>query len=90
MTDKEILERINKYSEQVLKDIDPQNTKISVQLDKIRPAMEEIAKETGMSLEDVFIKYMDLASTQKVEMNDKLKDTLNDAGVTNLGGLEFK
>ncbi|MCQ2498431.1 MAG: hypothetical protein MJ133_05555 [Lachnospiraceae bacterium] len=90
MTDKELLERINKYSEKVLKDIDPQTTKISVQLDKIRPVMEEIANETGMSLEDVFIKYMDLASTQKVEMNDKLKDTLNDAGVTNLGGLEFR
>lgn len=90
MTDKELLERINKYSEKVLKDIDPQTTKISVQLDKIRPIMEEIANETGMSLEDIFIKYMDLASTQKVEMNDKLKDTLNDAGVTNLGGLEFR
>lgn len=90
MTDKEILERINNYSEEVLKDIDPQSTRISVQLDKLKPVMEEISKESGLSLEDVFIKYMDLASAQKVEMNDKLKQTLDDAGVTSLGGLEFK
>lgn len=84
MTDNEFLEKINKYSENVLKDIDPQNTRISFQLDKLRPVMEEIASETGSSLEDVFIRYMDLASTQKVEMNDKLKKTLDEAGVTDL------
>lgn len=84
MTDNEFLEKINKYSENVLKDIDPQNTRISFQLDKLRPVMEEIASETDSSLEDVFIRYMDLASTQKVEMNDKLKKTLDEAGVTDL------
>lgn len=86
MTDNEFLTRINKYSEEVLKDIDPQNTRISFQLDKLRPIMEEIARETGDSLEDVFIRYMDLASTQKVQMNDQLKKTLDEAGVTDLGG----
>lgn len=89
MTDFEFLDRINKYSEEVLKDIDPQATKVSVQLDKLRPVMEELAKETGTSLEDVFIRYMDLASTQKVQMNDKLKATLEEAGVTDLGKLSF-
>ncbi len=89
MTDLEILERINKYSEEVLKDIDPQNTRISFQLEKLKPVMEEIAKEEGISVEDVFIKYMDMASLQKVEMEDKFQETMKEAGVTDLGKLEF-
>ena len=43
-------------------DIDPQKTRISVQLDKLRPIMETIASEQGRALEDVFVEYMDLAS----------------------------
>ena len=89
MNDVEFLNKINKYSEEVLKDIDPQKTRISFQLDKLKPVMEEIAAETGTTLEDVFIRYMDLASTQKVEMNDRLKETLKEAGVEDLGSIPF-
>ena len=89
MNDVEFLNKINKYSEEVLKDIDPQKTRISFQLDKLKPVMEEIAAETGTALEDVFIRYMDLASTQKVEMNDRLKETLKEAGVEDLGSIPF-
>ena len=57
--DKAMLDRINAYAEQVLGDIDPQKTRISFQLDKLKPIMQEIADEKGMKLEDIFIKYMD-------------------------------
>lgn len=89
MTDIEILEKINKYAEKVLADIDPQKTQISYQLDKLKPVMEEIAKEEKVAVEDIFIKYMDLASMQKVQMNDKFKETMENAGVTDLGKLSF-
>lgn len=89
MTDQEFLDRINKYSEEVLKDIDPQNTKISAQLDKLMPVMNDLAKELNIPLEDVFIRYMDLASMQKVDMNEKFKQTMADAGVTDLGSIPF-
>ena len=89
MTDFEIIDEINKYAEKVLGDIDPQKTKISVQLDKLKPKMQEIADKTGMSIEDVFIKYMDFASTQKVKMEEKFKETMEEAGVTDLGKLDF-
>ena len=39
---REILQRINAYSEQVLGQIDPQKVQVSVQLDKLKPIMEEI------------------------------------------------
>lgn len=87
MTDKEILERINAYSEEVLKDIDPQKTQVSIQLEKLKPIMQEIADEMNVPIEDIFIKYMDLASMQKVQMEDKFKQTMIDAGVTDLGKL---
>lgn len=75
MTDenRKIWERISIYAEEVLKDIDPQKTQVSVQLDALRPVMEGIAKEKNMSLEDVFILYMDLASEAGVEAEAKFQ-----------------
>lgn len=75
---KEILTRINDYAEKVLKDIDPQKTQISFQLDKLKPVMEEIAAEKGMSVEDVFILYMDLASEAAVNLDNRMREELSD------------
>lgn len=76
--DKEMLSRINTYAEKVLGDIDPQKTKISFQLDQLKPVMQEIADEKKMSLEDVFIKYMDLASIVSAKQDAMLKEDLEE------------
>lgn len=60
--DMEFLGKINDYAEKVLGDIDPQKTHVSEQLEKLRPIMQNLAMEYKMDVEDVFIKYMDLAS----------------------------
>ena len=57
-----LLTRINSYAENVLGDIDPQKVPVSAQLKKLTPIMQEIADEKHMSLEDLFILYMDLQS----------------------------
>ena len=75
---KEILDRINEYAEKALADIDPQKTRISFQLETLKPVMQEIADEKGMSLEDVFILYMDLASEASVEAQNQLQATLDE------------
>ncbi len=75
---KEILDRINAYAEEALADIDPQKTRISFQLEALKPVMQEIADEKGMSIEDVFILYMDLASEAAVEAEKQLQATLED------------
>lgn len=74
--DRIFLNRINKYAEEALKDIDPQNTHVSEQLEKLRPIMEELAGELNIPIEDVFIKYMDLASEQGVEAENKYREDL--------------
>ena len=74
--DRTFLNRINKYAEEALKDIDPQKTHVSEQLEKLRPVMEELSKEMGLPIEDVFIKYMDLASEQGVEAENKYREDL--------------
>lgn len=79
--DKDILTRINAYSEKVLGDIDPQKTRVSFQLDKLKPIMQEIADEKGMALEDLFIKYMDLASIVSAKQNEMLKENLDEQGL---------
>ncbi|MDE6847387.1 MAG: hypothetical protein K2J99_16700 [Lachnospiraceae bacterium] len=75
---KEILDRINEYAETALADIDPQKTRISFQLEALKPVMQEIAAEKGMSIEDVFILYMDLASEASVEAQNQLQATLDE------------
>lgn len=76
--EQKILDKINDYAEKVLADIDPQKTRISFQLEALKPIMEEVAKETGRSVEDVFILYMDLASEAAVEADKKLQATLDE------------
>lgn len=74
--DKKILDRINEYADNVLKDIDPQKTRVSFQLEKLKPIMEEIAKENNSTVEDIFIKYMDLASQVTVTNETKFQSTV--------------
>ncbi|MCQ2522570.1 MAG: hypothetical protein MJ105_09360 [Lachnospiraceae bacterium] len=74
--DEKFLDRINEYADKVLNGINPQKTQVSYQLDKLRPVMEDISKETGMPIEEVFIKYMDLASERSVTNERKFQSTL--------------
>ena len=80
MTDenRQLLARINSYAESVLGEIDPQKVPVSVQLEKLKPVMEEIAKEKEVSLEDIFILYMDLPSEASVASEQKLREQLGD------------
>ena len=80
MTDEQskMLDRINKYAEKVLGDIDPQKTRVSVQLDALKPIMKVIADEPGRELTDVFIEYIDLASEASVASDNKMREALKD------------
>lgn len=77
----EILNKINAYAEKTLADIDPQKTPVSSQLETLKPVMEEIAEEKGMSLEDVFILYMDLASEVACKAEEQFQSELKDSGL---------
>lgn len=76
--DRKILARINKYAESVMADIDPQKVQVSAQLDKLRPILQEIADEQGVSLEDFFIRYMDLQSESACLADQKMRSNLED------------
>jgi len=84
-SDKELFTQISTYSEQVLGDIDPQKVRISEQLEKLKPIMEELAKERGISLEDIFIKYMDVASLVATKRDQRFRSDMQDLGI-----MEFK
>lgn len=75
---KKLLARINAYAESTLGEIDPQKVPVSAQLEKLKPIMEEIAKEQNKSLADIFILYMDLQSEASCASNEKLKESLKD------------
>ncbi|MCI9296824.1 MAG: hypothetical protein HFI10_05205 [Lachnospiraceae bacterium] len=77
--DREMFNRIREYAEKALEgfDTDPQKTPISFQLQKLRPIMQELAMEKQMSVEDIFIKYMDLASEDAVEREKQFQENLD-------------
>ena len=85
--ERKMLNRINEYADKVLNHIDPQKTQISYQLEKLKPIMEEIAKEQHSSVEDIFIKYMDLASEASIETQRKFQNTVGN--MTNYGDVHF-
>lgn len=74
--DEIFLDRINEYADKVLDGIDPQKTQISFQLEKLRPIMEELAKENNSTVEETFIRYMDLATERSVTLERKFQSTL--------------
>ncbi len=80
MTDREreIIIRINKYAENVLADIDPQKTRTSFQLEQLMPIIKDIAREEGISVEDMFIRYMDLQTEYKLEEDSKFREDFKD------------
>lgn len=74
--DREFLDKINKYAEENLSDIDPQKTPVSQQLQALRPILQELAMVEKKPVEDIFIRYMDLASLASVEREKKYEESL--------------
>lgn len=56
----EILDRINTYADEVLKDVDPERSRVSDRLATLRPIMEQLAQEYHKSLAEIFVIYMDI------------------------------
>ena len=79
--DREFLNTIMDYAEKVMPDIDPQKVRISEQIEKLRPILQELAMKHKMSVEDTFIKYMDLATEHAIkyqnQMNEQFKEAFN-------------
>jgi len=76
--DRIMLTRIMEYAEEVMPNIDPEKVRISEQIDKLRPILQTIAMEKSMPVEEVFIKYMDLATENALEYEQKMKADFGD------------
>lgn len=76
--DREFLNKINAYAEEVMGDIDPTKVRVSEQIEKLRPILQELAMVHKMPVEDIFIKYMDLATEAAVERDKKFKMDFQD------------
>lgn len=84
---KKLLQRINAYAENVLGEIDPQKVPVSAQLEKLKPILTETAQEKGITLEDMFILYMDLQTEGSLASQKKLEDSLQDLNDGPDGGM---
>lgn len=79
--DRKFLSRINKYKENLKKDMGHQKVQMPAQLlDKLRPIMEEIAAEQGVSVEDVLVRYMDLQSEAALLSNNTVLKGIDGIG----------
>jgi len=77
--DREFLDTIMKYADEVMPDIDPQKVRISEQIDKLRPILQELAMKHKMSVEDTFIKYMDLATEHAIKYQNQMNEQFKEA-----------
>ena len=58
--DRDFLHEITSYAEEAMKDVDPEKVRISEQLEYLRPILQKLALVHQTSVEEIFIKYMDL------------------------------
>ena len=72
--DREFLNQIMDYANEVMGDVEPEKVRISEQLEKLRPILQKLAMVYKMPVEDVFNKYMDLATEAALEQNKKFED----------------
>lgn len=77
--DREFLDTIMNYADEVMPDIDPQKVRISEQLEKLRPILQELAMKHQMSVEDTFIKYMDLATEHAIKYQNQMNEQFKEA-----------
>lgn len=70
---KTILDRVNNYADSVLPERDPSKVPIRVQLDALKPEMEKLAKEFSLSVEDIFITYMDMNTETVAKADAKIQ-----------------
>lgn len=71
--DKEFLMQISDYADKVMPGEDISKLQTHEQIKKLRPILQEMAMKYKMSVEDIFIKYMDLLSEQTVAIENKFK-----------------
>ena len=76
--DREMLNRINDYANEVLDDIDPQKTPVSYQLEKLRPIMQQVAMERRMCVENICVKSMARARVARGQREAKFQDDFSD------------
>lgn len=74
---KAILNRVNVYDDTVLPERDPSKVPIRVQLDALKPEMEKLAEEFNVSVEDIFIAYMDMNTETVAEADAKIQEQLD-------------
>lgn len=74
---KAILNRVNVYADTVLPERDPSKVPIRVQLDALKPEMEKLAEEFNVSVEDIFIAYMDMNTETVAEADAKIQEQLD-------------
>ena len=72
--DREFLGQIMAYADEVMGDVDPEKVRVSEQIEKLRPILQKLAMVHQMPVEDVFIKYMDLATEVAIEKNNKFEE----------------
>lgn len=74
----EILDRINTYADEVLKDVNPEHSRVSDRLAALRPMMEQLAQEYHKSLAEIFVIYMDTntetAAEEEKDYQRKMKN----------------
>ena len=77
--DREFLGQIMAYADEVMGDVDPEKVRVSEQIEKLRPILQKLAMVYKMPVEEVFIKYMDLATEYAIKYQNQMNEQFKEA-----------
>ena len=73
---KRMVDEIQEYADVVLKDINKEQVPVSIQIDMLKPKMQEMAEKYSIEMTDVFIMYMDAISEIQARKEEEFQQKI--------------
>lgn len=75
---KRMVDEIQEYADVVLKDINKEQVPVSIQIDMLKPKMQEMSEKYGIEMTDVFIMYMDGISEIQARKEEEFQQKIGE------------
>lgn len=75
---KRMIDEIQDYADIVLKDVDKEQVPVSMQIEMLKPKMQEMSEKYNIELTDVFVIYMDGISEIQAEKEAQFQQKVQD------------
>ena len=75
---KRMIDEIQDYADVVLKDVDKEQVPVSIQIEMLKPKMQELSEKYAVDIADVFVIYMDGISQIQAQKESEFRQKMQD------------